>query len=102
VGGRLDLRAVLEVLGKRKILSVLLECGSELNGAFLAEGLVDKVTLFHAQTELGGGAVPFARGAGSPILLEQSMRGVTRTMFGADTRVSGVLRDPWDGVDGSV
>ena len=102
VGGRLDLRAVLEVLGKRKILSVLLECGSELNGAFLAEGLVDKVALFYAQTELGGGAVPFARGAGSPFLLEQSLRRVTRTMFGVDTRVSGYLRDPWDGVEGSV
>jgi diaminohydroxyphosphoribosylaminopyrimidine deaminase/5-amino-6-(5-phosphoribosylamino)uracil reductase len=95
VGGRLDLRAVLEVLGKRKILSVLLECGSELNGAFLAEGLVDKVALFYAQTKLEGGAVPFARGAGSPFLLEQSMRRVTRTMFGADARLSGYLRDPW-------
>ena len=95
VGGRLDLCAVLEVLGKRKILSVLLECGSELNGAFLAEGLVDKVALFYAQTELGGGAVPFARGVGSPLLLEQTMQRMTRTMFGADARVSGYLRDPW-------
>lgn len=102
VGGRLDLRAVLEVLGKRKILSVLLECGSELNGAFLAEGLVDKVALFYAQTELGGGAVPFARGVGSPLLLEQTMRRMTRTMFGADARVSGYLRDPWGGMTDSV
>jgi diaminohydroxyphosphoribosylaminopyrimidine deaminase/5-amino-6-(5-phosphoribosylamino)uracil reductase len=86
---------VLEVLGKRKVLSVLLECGSELNGSFLAEGLVDKVALFYAQTELGGGAVPFARGVGSPLLLEQTMQRMTRTMFGADARVSGYLRDPW-------
>ena len=93
--GRLDLRTVLEVLGKRKILSVLLECGSELNGAFLAEGLVDEAALFYAQTELGGGAVPFARGVGSPVLLEQEMRRVTRAMFGADTLVSGILCDPW-------
>ena len=100
--GRLDLEAVLRELGRREILSVLLECGSRLNGAFLAEGLVDKVALFYAQTELGGGAVPFARGAGSPLLLEQSMRGVTRTMFGVDTRVSGTLRDPWGGMTDSV
>ncbi len=95
VRGRLNLAAVLDVLGKRKILSVLLECGSELNGAFLAEGLVDKVVLFYAKTELGAGAVPFAQGVGSPLLLEQSMTQGTRTMFGADVRVSGTLRDPW-------
>ena len=93
--GRVDLSAVLNLLGEKKIVSVLLECGSKLNGAFLAQGLVDKVVLFCSQSELGEGAVPFAAGVGSPSLLEQSMKGVTRTMFGADTRVSGTLRDPW-------
>ena len=96
VRGRLDLDAVLDVLAKRKILSVLLECGSELNGAFLAAGLVDKVTLFHAQHELGAGGVPFAAGFGPPLALEQSMTQVARTMFGADACVVGALRDPWD------
>ncbi len=94
--GRLDLSAVLDVLGQRKNLSVLLEGGSELNGAFMAQLLVDRVVLFCSETELGEGAVPFAKGAGSPFLLEQSMRGATRTLFGADVRVSGYLRDPWD------
>jgi diaminohydroxyphosphoribosylaminopyrimidine deaminase/5-amino-6-(5-phosphoribosylamino)uracil reductase len=95
-GGLLDLEAVLDLLGQRKILSVLLECGSELNGAFLAHGLVDKVVLFCSETELGEGAVPFAAGVGLPFLLEQSMTGVTRTVFGVDACVSGYLRDPWD------
>jgi diaminohydroxyphosphoribosylaminopyrimidine deaminase/5-amino-6-(5-phosphoribosylamino)uracil reductase len=85
----------VDVLGERKILSVLLECGSELNGAFLAEGLVEKVALFYSTTELGRGAVPFAAGLGSPFVLEQEMRQMTRTTFGADVRVSGYLRDPW-------
>jgi diaminohydroxyphosphoribosylaminopyrimidine deaminase/5-amino-6-(5-phosphoribosylamino)uracil reductase len=93
--GRLDLGIVLDVLGQRKILSVLLECGSELNGAFLAQGLVDKVALFYSETELGEGAVPFAAGGATPFLLEQSMKHVTRTMFGADVRVAGYLRDSW-------
>ena len=35
--GRLDLDAVLAALASRQIISVLLECGSELNGAFLAQ-----------------------------------------------------------------
>ena len=93
--GRLDLTIVLDVLGQRKILSVLLECGSELNGAFLAQGLVDKAVLFYSDAKLGEGGVPFAAGFGSPSFLEESMKGVTRTMFGADVRVSGTLRDPW-------
>ena len=95
-GGRLDLGAVLDVLGERKILSVLLECGSELNGAFLSQGLVDEVVLFYSQTELGAGAAPFAVGVESPLLLEQELKGLTRTMFGADQCVSGYLRDPWE------
>ena len=98
VRGRLDLGAVLDVLGKRKMLNVLLECGSELNGAFLAEGLVDKAVLFYAPTELGEEAVPFARGAGSPFELEQRLQRVTRTMFGRDACVMGYLRDPWNGM----
>jgi diaminohydroxyphosphoribosylaminopyrimidine deaminase / 5-amino-6-(5-phosphoribosylamino)uracil reductase len=93
--GRLDLGAVLDVLGTNKILSVMLECGSKLNGAFLQQGLVDKVVLFCSEALLGEGAVPFAAGVGSPVELEGRMSGVTRTEFGADVRVMGYLRDPW-------
>ena len=92
---RLDLDAVLAALASRQIISVLLECGSELNGAFLAQELVDKVVLFHAPAKLGEGALPFATGFGPPTLLEQSLKAVTRANFGADTCVAGTLRDPW-------
>jgi diaminohydroxyphosphoribosylaminopyrimidine deaminase/5-amino-6-(5-phosphoribosylamino)uracil reductase len=94
--GRLDLGAVLDLLGGRNILSVLLECGSELNAAFLALGLVDRVALFNSRTELGEGAVPFAAGADSPLPLEQKLKGLTRTALGKDTLLKGYLRDPWD------
>ena len=93
--GRLDLDAVLAALASRQIISVLLECGSELNGAFLAQELVDKVVLFHAPAKLGEGALPFATGFGPPTLLEQSLKGTVRANFGADTCVTGTLRDPW-------
>ena len=96
--GRLDLGVVLDVLSGRKILSVMLECGSELNGAFLTQGQVDKVVLFYAETKLGDGAIPFARGFGPPVLLEQEMKGIARKLFGEDVRVSGVLRDAWEGI----
>jgi diaminohydroxyphosphoribosylaminopyrimidine deaminase/5-amino-6-(5-phosphoribosylamino)uracil reductase len=94
-GGRLDLNAVLAALASRQIIGVLLECGSELNGAFLAQSLVDKVVLFHAPTALDAGAIPFAAGFGPPSLLEQSLMKITRTNFGADDCMAGVLRDPW-------
>jgi diaminohydroxyphosphoribosylaminopyrimidine deaminase / 5-amino-6-(5-phosphoribosylamino)uracil reductase len=96
--GQLDLAAVLDALGKRQILSVLLECGSALNGFFLSERLVDGAVLFYSQTELGMGAVPFAAGTESPSSLEQSLRSVTRATFGADRCVCGVLQDAWEGI----
>ena len=97
-GGRLDLHAVLAALAARQIISVLLECGSELNGAFLAQNLVDKVVLFHAPAALGDGAIPFAAGLASPSVLEQSLKQITRRNFGPDICVAGTLRDPWASV----
>lgn len=96
--GRLDLAVVLGVLGERKILSVLLECGSETNAAFLASGLVDKAVIFRSARVLGEDGVPFARGFGSPDKLQQQMRDVTRARFGENECVSGMLLDPWEGV----
>ena len=97
---RLDLGAVLDLLGERQILSLLLECGSELNGAFLTQNLVDKVVLFHSDSDvtLGEHAIPFAAAFGPPFTLEPSLSSVSRKAFGPDTCVSGVLRDPWDGL----
>jgi len=44
--GRLSLPAVLSALAERDILSLLLECGSHLNGGFLRQNLADKAVLF--------------------------------------------------------
>lgn len=93
--GRLDLAVVLGVLGERKILSALLECGSELNAAFLASGLVDRAVIFRSSRALGQNGVPFARGFGPVQTLEQQMHDVTRASFGEDECVSGMLHDPW-------
>lgn len=95
--GRLDLGAVLDKLGERKILSVMLECGSKLNGAFLKQGLVDRVVLFKSEKELGVDGVVFAAGV-EAAELERSMRQVRQEMFGADVCVSGWLKDIWGGV----
>lgn len=87
--GHVDLRAVVRELGKREILSVILEAGSDLNGAALAAGIVDKVVLFIAPTIAGKQDVPLARisRAKMPKLHDISVR-----KFGPDLCVSGYLR----------
>jgi diaminohydroxyphosphoribosylaminopyrimidine deaminase/5-amino-6-(5-phosphoribosylamino)uracil reductase len=94
-GGRLSLPAVLEAIADRAIISVLLECGSRLNGSFLTQRLVDKAVLFYSETELGEAAIPFAAGIPSPFLFEQELRRTTRTSFGRDSCLTGYLTNPW-------
>ncbi|MEO3945248.1 bifunctional diaminohydroxyphosphoribosylaminopyrimidine deaminase/5-amino-6-(5-phosphoribosylamino)uracil reductase RibD [Gorillibacterium sp. CAU 1737] len=57
-GARVSLRAALRELGRREIGSVLLEGGGRLNGAMLAEQLVDKLVLFFAPKIIGGANAP--------------------------------------------
>ena len=100
--GQVDLVAVLEMLQQRQVRSLLLECGSALNGAFLSAGLVDRVVLYISEVELGVGAVPFAVGQASPYVLQDKLTSVSRLEFPhgvlEDVRISGYLRDPWAGV----
>jgi diaminohydroxyphosphoribosylaminopyrimidine deaminase / 5-amino-6-(5-phosphoribosylamino)uracil reductase len=93
--GRLSLPTVLTLLAERNLLSLLLECGSHLNGAFLKQNLVDKAILFYAETELGDQAIPFAQGITSPYLFEESLHNITRATWGSDACVTGYLHDPW-------
>ena len=93
--GHLSLPVVLSALAKRNILSLLLECGSHLNGSFIGQDLVDKAALFFAETELGDHAIPFAQGIPSPYLFEQSLIRVTRATYGPDACITGYLHDPW-------
>ena len=96
--GRLSLPAILSILAERRIVSVLLECGSQLNGAFLTQNFVDKAILIYAESELGEDALPFASGFPSPFLLAESLRRATHTPLGSDVCTTGYLHDPWAGV----
>ncbi len=93
--GRLSLPAALTALAERNTLSLLLECGSHLNGSFLRQNLVDKAILIYAETELGDQAIPFAQGIASPYTLERSLTRVTRAAHGPDACLTGYLHDPW-------
>ncbi len=88
--GGIPLRIVLQELGRRDILSVLLEAGSELNGAALAAGLVDKLVLFYAPKLAGETGVPFAR---AKSLALPPLAKVRLRQFGPDFAIEGYLRD---------
>lgn len=51
--GRIDLGAMLDALGARGINEVHVEAGARLNGALMAEGLVDELLLYIAPCLLG-------------------------------------------------
>ena len=61
--GRPKLSAVMALLAKREIQSLLVEGGSHILGAFISAGLVDRV-LFYLAPSLVGEGVPIAMGRG--------------------------------------
>jgi len=93
-GARPDLQAVIAELGRREILSVLLEAGATLNSAAIAAGIVDKMRVFLAPKVAGftgkrTGAAPASKG----LLAAQELQNVTTAQFGPDFAVEGYFRD---------
>ena len=98
----LDLTAALNALTERNILSVLIEAGSAINGAFLRANLVDKLVLYYAERELGLDAIPFATGFTSPYAIQEQLTQTTRDTFPSDItpntediKITGYLHNPW-------
>ncbi|HEY7826255.1 MAG TPA: bifunctional diaminohydroxyphosphoribosylaminopyrimidine deaminase/5-amino-6-(5-phosphoribosylamino)uracil reductase RibD [Candidatus Acidoferrales bacterium] len=90
---QVDLREVMSELGRRKMIHVLIEGGSRLNGAAIEAGLVDKMILFYAPKIMGVGGVPMAQIESrwfpkSPALENLSLRRV-----GPDFVVEGYFHD---------
>jgi len=56
--GRVSLESLLDELGRREILSLLVEGGAETHSSFFANGLVDKVYAYVAPIVIGGRAAP--------------------------------------------
>jgi diaminohydroxyphosphoribosylaminopyrimidine deaminase/5-amino-6-(5-phosphoribosylamino)uracil reductase len=89
-GGRIDLSSVLAELGRREILSILLEAGPVLNGVALAAGIVHKLFLFYAPKIAGQNRVPFAL---APKLNLPPLSIVRTQQFGPDFAVEAYLHD---------
>ncbi|MFE9254824.1 bifunctional diaminohydroxyphosphoribosylaminopyrimidine deaminase/5-amino-6-(5-phosphoribosylamino)uracil reductase RibD [Streptomyces sp. NPDC006879] len=88
--GRIDVRELLERLYARGVRSVLLEGGPTLAGAFLADGVVDRIVGYLAPVLLGAG--PAALADAEITTLAQALRlDVTEVVpFGTDLRITAV------------
>ena len=89
-----DLAEAVAELGRREILSVLLEAGAILNSSALAAGIVDKMRVFIAPKVAGLGAKK--QGAHSePARLRamQELKNITIEPFGPDFAIEGYFRD---------
>ncbi len=89
--GRIDLRALMDMLGRRSIASVLLEGGATLMGAMIRERLVDKFCIFKAPKILGGSdGRPMALGKG-PSKMDGSipLKDIRIKRFGEDLLITG-------------
>jgi diaminohydroxyphosphoribosylaminopyrimidine deaminase/5-amino-6-(5-phosphoribosylamino)uracil reductase len=88
--GRVSLPALLDELGNRNVISLLVEGGSEVHAAFFAQGLVDKVFAYIAPSLIGGHDAPGPLGArGIEHLTEAiSLRDMDMTRLGDDLMIN--------------
>ncbi len=93
-GGGVALRPLLEALGNRGMLQVLVEGGATLAGSLLREDLVDRVVLYVGAVCAGGDdARPLFAGPAFPTLKDFARFGlVDVTRFGDDVRLTYVPR----------
>ncbi|NLV76959.1 MAG: bifunctional diaminohydroxyphosphoribosylaminopyrimidine deaminase/5-amino-6-(5-phosphoribosylamino)uracil reductase RibD [Tissierellia bacterium] len=91
--GKVDLQFLMEKLGERKIDSLLIEGGGEINFSFLKEKLVDKVIFFIAPKIIGGetSKTP-VEGKGVEYLKDAiDLKDITMCKIGDDIMVEGYL-----------
>ena len=81
-GDGLDLRCVLQELGKRDMLELLVEGGSRVHWSFLSNRLVDKFYFIVAPLVLGGkDAVPSVGGQGYETIADSPRFRISRSFY---------------------
>jgi len=86
------LASVLRDLGKKNILSVLVEGGGEILGELLDKNMIDKVQSYIAPALAGGPVVAFAGRGAESTLLGLGLENVSYERIGQDVRVTGYAR----------
>ena len=91
--GRVALQPLLEELGKRGIISLLIEGGGTVHASFVSEGLVDKLYAYVAPSLIGGRQAPGPLGgAGVEHLVEAvRLRELDVTRLGDDLLITGYV-----------
>jgi diaminohydroxyphosphoribosylaminopyrimidine deaminase/5-amino-6-(5-phosphoribosylamino)uracil reductase len=89
--GKVDLKASLLKLGEMGMMNLLVEGGSEINGSFLDQGLIDKIFLFLSPKLIGDPLAPgIFSGAGFASLKEAlSIKDLRVRKIGEDILVEG-------------
>ena len=89
-----DLAEAVAELGRREILSILLEAGSILNSSALAAGIVDKMRVFFAPKVAGfASKTKGADSAHARLRAVQELKNITIEPFGPDFAIEGYFRD---------
>jgi diaminohydroxyphosphoribosylaminopyrimidine deaminase/5-amino-6-(5-phosphoribosylamino)uracil reductase len=94
--GLVPLPAVMDELGRREIMSVLVEGGSNLNYSLLEHGLVDKVNIFVAPLLFGGSGAPSPVGGEGVATVEEAwqVRDIEINRYEADLLITGYIVYP--------
>jgi len=86
--GRVDFKALLQLLGARGLNEITVETGSRLNGALLEAGVIDEWVFYVAPTLLGEGAAGVVQGTPLITLAQRSDLTIMSVMsFGNDLRI---------------
>jgi len=93
---RVDLGALLDLLGRRQMTSILLEGGADMLGGFFDAGLVDRVMIFVAPVIIGGArATAAVAGQGARTVGESvRLRDMTVSSVGPDTLLEAWVSNP--------
>jgi len=90
--GGVDVVELFKLLGKRGIVTVLVEGGGELLGSLFDRGLVDKVMVFISPVIIGGQEAAIVAGEGVATMTEAlRLARVEMKTFGDDVMVSGYV-----------
>ena len=91
--GRVALQPLLEELGKRGIISLLVEGGSEVHASFVEQGLVDKVHAYIGSSLIGGHEAPGPVGGVGVARLAEAipLRELDATRLGPDLLITGYV-----------
>jgi diaminohydroxyphosphoribosylaminopyrimidine deaminase/5-amino-6-(5-phosphoribosylamino)uracil reductase len=89
--GKVDLRTCLDKLGEMGLMNILVEGGSQINGSFLDEGLIDKFLLFLSPRCLGDPQAPGIFGGRGIFSLKEAvaLKEIKTKRIGEDILVEG-------------